>query len=229
MVDEPHDLTAGYALDALDASERELYESHLATCEDCRVELASFWTVSGALARGAGGAPPPAALRERILVQARAERPNVVPLRRRVALPAVATVAAVAAVAALALGLWGRSLSQDLDRLRGSDAAVAVLSDPQARLLALRGASGALVVTPEGRAALVVERLQPPPSGKVYEIWVMQDGGATRAGLLSRIEERTTLALDRTVPAGATVGVTVEDAGGVDAPTGAPVFESLPV
>lgn len=229
MVDEPHELTAGYALDALDPRERELYESHLATCEDCRQELASFWTVTGSLARGAGGPPPPPALRERILEQARAERPNVIPLRRRVAVPAVASLAAVAAVAALALGVWSRSLTQELDRLRGSDAAVAVLSDPQARLLALRGASGALVVTPDGRAALVLENLEPPPAGKVYEIWVMHDGGATRAGLLSGIEHRTTLPLDHTVPAGATVGVTVEDAGGVDAPTGAPVFQSPPV
>ncbi len=234
MVDQPHDLTAGYALDALDARERELYESHLATCEDCRQELASFWRVSGALARGAGGPPPPPELRVRILEQARAERQsvlptNVMPLRRRVAVPAVATLAAVAAVAALALGLWSRSLSQELDRLRGSDAAVAVLSDPQARLLALRGASGALVVTPSGEAALVVENLERPPAGKVYEIWVMHDGIATPAGLFASAEARTALALDHTVPEGAIVGVTIEDAGGVDAPTGSPVFQSPPV
>ena len=41
MADEAiHDLTAAYALDALDAEEQELYEGHLATCERCREELA---------------------------------------------------------------------------------------------------------------------------------------------------------------------------------------------
>ena len=36
-----HDLTPAYALDALDEIERLEYEAHLATCEDCRDELAS--------------------------------------------------------------------------------------------------------------------------------------------------------------------------------------------
>src|SRR6478609_2832839 len=62
---------------------------------------------------------PPAALRGRILEAARAERPNVVPLRQRLFVP-VSAVAAVAAVAALALGLWGVSLSRDVDRQRAA-------------------------------------------------------------------------------------------------------------
>jgi len=82
-----HDLTAGYALDALDAADRARYEEHLAACEPCREELEGFWEVSGALARAAGGPPPPASLRARILEQARDERPNVVPFRRRFAVP----------------------------------------------------------------------------------------------------------------------------------------------
>ena len=43
MADEPiHDLTAAYALDALDAHDEERYEEHLATCERCREELAEL-------------------------------------------------------------------------------------------------------------------------------------------------------------------------------------------
>ena len=38
-----HELTAGYALDALDADERWAYETHLAECKRCREELTSFW------------------------------------------------------------------------------------------------------------------------------------------------------------------------------------------
>ena len=49
-MDDHRELTAAYALDALDGRDRERYEAHLATCEECREELASFWTVSGALA-----------------------------------------------------------------------------------------------------------------------------------------------------------------------------------
>ena len=48
---ELHELTAGYALDALDPSDRGRYEEHLATCEPCRAELQGFWQVTGALGR----------------------------------------------------------------------------------------------------------------------------------------------------------------------------------
>ena len=82
-----HELTAGYALDALDAAEHERYEAHLASCERCREDLQGFWQVAGSLAYAAAGPAPPASLRDRILEQARSERPNVVPLRRRFTLP----------------------------------------------------------------------------------------------------------------------------------------------
>ena len=115
MDDTIHELTAGYALDALDAEERAAFEAHLGGCARCQEELASFWEATGALAYAAAGPAPRPELRERLLASARAERPNVVPLRpRRWALPAAVSVAAVAAVAALALGLWATSLSDDL-------------------------------------------------------------------------------------------------------------------
>ena len=53
-----HELTAGYALDALDPDEREAYEEHLGGCEQCQEELASFWEVTGALAVAADGPAP---------------------------------------------------------------------------------------------------------------------------------------------------------------------------
>src|SRR5207249_11713756 len=95
-----HDLTAAYALDALDASEAREYEEHLATCERCRDELAHLSGAAGALAFAVESPAPPAELRSRILVAARAERPNVVPLRPRwtAVTRAVAAVAAIAAI-----------------------------------------------------------------------------------------------------------------------------------
>ena len=143
-----HDLTAGYALDALDPDERARYEEHLASCERCRDELQGFWQVAGALGRAAGGPTPPASLRERILEQARDERPNVVPLRRRVATPVLASAAAVAAVVAVALGIWSLGLSRDLD---DANSVLAVLSDPNARVHESADGEANLVVTPTGR------------------------------------------------------------------------------
>ena len=161
---------------------------------------------------------PPPSLRDRILEQARAERPNVVPLRRRIAAPVLASAAAVAAVVAVAIGVWSLGLSGDLD---DANDLIAVLSDPNARVQTTAAGEANLVVTPTGEAALVVRMLAPAPEGKDYEIWVFEDGVPQRAGLF----ERPGVAkLSRRVHAGQTVAVTLEPDGGVDAPTGDALF-----
>ena len=111
-----HELTAGYALDALDPAEREAYEAHLEGCEQCQEELASFWEVTGGLAAAADGPAPSPALRERILDAARAEQQNVVPIssRRRVS-PVLAAATAIAAAVAIGLGIYAVSLNGQLD------------------------------------------------------------------------------------------------------------------
>jgi len=214
-----HDLTAGYALDALDPAERASFEEHLSSCERCREELQGFWQVAGALAHAAGGPMPPPSLRGRILAQARNERSNVVPLgRRRFLVPALSSVAAVAAVAAIGLGIWATSLSSDLD---GAESELAVLTDPNARTFRSESGKADLVVTPSGDAALVVRTLPNAPKGKDYEIWVFENGVPRRAGLF---EQPGVALLTRPVEPGQMVAVTLEPDGGVDAPTGAPLL-----
>ncbi len=219
-MDDLHELTAGYALDALDPVDHARFEEHLATCDRCREELEGFWQVAGALAYAADGPAPPPSLRDRILVQARDERPNVVPLRRRWTVPVLSSAAAVAAVAALALGLWATTLSSDLDDARGE---LAVLSDPNAQTHETGNGEASLVVTPTGDAALVVRKLAPAPEGKDYQIWVFEDETPQPAGLF---EEPGVAVLTRPVEPGQQVAVTLEADGGVDAPTGAPLFST---
>jgi anti-sigma-K factor RskA len=217
-----HDLTAAYALDALDTEDAREYEAHLARCERCRDELASLSDAAGALAYAVETPLPPPELRARILQQARRERPNVVSLRPRWAVP-VAAAAAVAAVAAVVLGIWAASLSNKLDRrdaaLARQQQVAAILARPDARTIAF--ARGTLVVTRSGDAALVVRRLQRAPSGRTYEAWVSAGGAPQPAGLF-RGGDDVALPLTRPVQAGASVLVTEEKAGGVDAPTQKP-------
>jgi len=215
---ELHELTAGYALDALDRDERARYEEHLGSCEACREDLQGFWQVTGSLAHAAGGPKPPPALRERILQQARSERMNVVPLQRRFAPRALSAVAAVAAVAAIGLGLWATSLSRDLDRMERERA---VLGDPKARTYQSGGGEADLVVTPGGDAALIVRTLAPAPQGKDYEIWVFENGVPKAAGLF---EKPGVAMLSLRVAPGQMVAVTLEPDGGLDAPSGSPLF-----
>jgi len=230
-----HELTASYALDALDPEERRAYEEHLAGCEQCRQELASFWQTTEALAVAASGPSPAPALRERILADVRAEPPrNVVPLesRRRRTVPVLAAVAAVAAVVALGVGLWASSLSSDLDSTRAALArereASAIVADESARTVDLETGSGRLVVGTDGRAALVLTDLGPAPSGKTYQAWIIEDDNPISAGVFPGADGLDVVLVDGDVADGEVVAVTVEKAGGVDAPTTDPIVASDP-
>jgi anti-sigma-K factor RskA len=209
-----HELSAAYTLDALDGDERREFEEHLTHCVECRQDVASFQEAASALAYQVDVAPPPPALKDRILEQARRERSNVVPLRRRLALPAAATVAAFAACAAIGLGIWAATLHNELG------------TRPEA--VPLTGASGSVIVTPGNEATLVVKDLAPAPAGKTYEAWVIQDDQPVRAGTFGG-GGQVVFPLTRRVPEGAIVAVTLEQAGGVDRPTTDPVFASEPV
>jgi anti-sigma-K factor RskA len=230
-----HELTAGYALGALDPQERRAYEEHLAGCESCREELAAFAQVTEALAVAAAGPAPPLALRERILESVRAEPHVVIPLepQRRRTTPVLAAVAAVAAVLAIGAGLWAASLAGELDDTRSAleherDVA-SVLANPNARTIPLQEGDGRLVVAPDGRAALVLRDVAPAPSGKTYQMWIVAHGGTPRsAGLFPGGEPIDILRVDGTVQEGDVVAVTIEDAGGADAPSSEPVIGSMP-
>ena len=228
MADETiHELTAAYALDALDEGERDAYEEHLATCERCRDELGTLSEATAALAYGVETPLPPPSLRGRILEEAAAERTNVVPLRRRPAFRAVAGVAAVAAGLAIGFGIWAATLHDRLGDERSASAqlraALAVLGDMQARPISL-GAKGSLVVTPSGEAALVTNSLPAAPAGKTYEAWVIRGGKPEPAGLMRGGHSIDVLKLKRPVPAHASVAVTVEPRRGSKSPTTLPIL-----
>ncbi len=230
-----HELTAAYALDALEPDDRSEYEAHLRDCEACREELASLASVTEALAVAASGPVPKPDLRDRVLTAARAEPQVAVPFepRARRAVPVLAAVAAAAAVVALALGLWAARVSGDLDEARsaldGQRRAAAVLADPDARTVALSSGNGRLVVDPDGRAVLVLGGLGPAPAGKTYEIWVVQGDAPVPAGLFQGREDAELVGVEESVEEGDVVAVTIEEAGGVEAPTTDPVVASEPV
>ena len=227
-----HDLTAAYALDALDAREERVYEDHLAHCERCQAELASMSDAAAALAFAADASttPPPPELRDRILDSARAERSNVVPLRRRWTAP-LGIAAALAACAAVVLGVWAISAQRSLDRDRAAledrEAALALLAAPGAQARPLDGASGSLVVAPNGDGALVVSGLGRAPDGRTYQAWVIEGDGAPQPAGLFDGGDLAVVRLTRPVPRErAVVAVTLERDGGADAPTAEPLFAS---
>lgn len=203
---DPHSLVAPYALDALEEPEEREFEQHLALCERCQRDLVALREAAAALAYAADGPAPPRELRERILKQARAERPNVVPLRRRArwAVP----IGAAAAVAAAALVAVWVSLSNGPDGTTYLD---------------LKGASGRVVLTEDGDAVLSAV-MTPAPPGKTYEAWVVRGTVAQPAGLFRG--GRVRLLLTRPLPHGSRVAVTIENRGGARQPTSTPIVLS---
>jgi anti-sigma-K factor RskA len=199
---EIHDQAAAYALDALDPEDRWTYERHLDTCDRCREEVAALRDIAGELAYAAEGPEPSPELRDRILDAAKAEprTATVVPMRRRWLFPATAAAAVAAACAAVGLGLWANSLRD---------------GPAEQRVVPMVG-GGSLIVS-DGRATLVA-CVDDPPAGKTYEAWVIDDGTPRPAGLFSG--GCRSVQLERPVAEGDTVAVTVEDAGGAEAPEG---------
>lgn len=234
MDTELHELIAGYALDALDDADRVIVEELLATSEEAREELRSFADVASALAVGATGAAPSAGLRDRIVESARAERQVVVPLAHRAGrarlAPTLAAATALAAVVALALGIWGLSLSHDLNDTREAlsheRSVGGVLSDPTARSVGLSSNDGRLVIASRGQAVLIFNRIAAAPPGKAYQIWVLKNGAAKAAGYFSGGSGRAVVPVEVPVDVGNFVAVTVENAGGVTRPTTEPFVTS---
>lgn len=198
-----HELVAAYALDALDDSERRDFEEHLATCEQCRDELEGLRDAAAALAYIPEGPAPPPALRDRVLKRVYEDRaPNVVPLRRRYTLPAVATFAVAATAATIVLAVWGSNLSSSLDR---KDTIAQVLASGQP----MRLAPGMRVTVARGKA-VVVSGLGHAAPGTIFELWVIQNGTPSPAGTFGDAPPSSPVLLSGTVPAGARIGVSVE-------------------
>jgi anti-sigma-K factor RskA len=227
-----HELSAAYALHALDPEEERTFEEHLSRCSECREQVADFQEATVAMAYDVVAPQPPPALRERILARARSERPNVValPERRRWVFPATAGFAAAAACAAIALGIWAVTLSSSLAderaALGGSRDVIGILSREDATHIGLAGAEGQLVVEDDGDAWLVLFDLARAPEEMTYEIWIADNGETAPAGLFPGGGDHTVVKLEQRVPDGASVAVTIEKAGGVMQSRNDPVFTS---
>lgn len=221
MSNDPHDLLAAYALDALDDDERERFERHLADCEECTEQLAMLREPVAALAYAAEGPVPPKELRDRIIEGARSEpRAAVIKLpRRNWALGAVAAVAAAAACLAIGLGVWANSLSNSLDQERSTSRELDRLLDQNATAKPLIGAKGSLIVAQTGQAAIRVCGLANAPRSKTYQAWVITGNSPRSAGLFRGGSGCRTVFLTQRVPKSATVAATLERAGGATSPT----------
>jgi hypothetical protein len=215
---------AAYALGALDASEVDAFRHHLDECAVCRDELAAFQSVADLLPMAAKQYRAPDRLRERVLQIAESEpkrepapakaraRPRRFGLSLRPALALAGVLAVVViAVGVLTLGSTGSS---------GTHVYRAQVT----------GSTGtAEVRVTDGRAELIVNHFQPPPAGKIYQVWLGRPNRAPQptSALFSVTASGTG---DVGVPGNlhgvSQVLVTPEPAGGSKAPTHSPVIQA---
>jgi len=129
------DLTAGYALGALTSDERSVVDSHIATCADCRADLAAMMGVVSTLPLACDSMAPPSSLRERVMTAASAEARAGAAIARRGSQPANlfvprmvpaawTWVAGAAAAAAVVMGFTASSMMHERDVLRGQVASL---------------------------------------------------------------------------------------------------------
>jgi anti-sigma-K factor RskA len=229
-----HKLTGAYAMDALDDLERARFEQHLATCEDCRAEVAELRETAALLSETVAVLPP-ASLRDSVLAgisQVRPLAPEVIASPSRhadrpaargrgwVPFLVAAALALIAGVGALVTQPWAPS---DDERLT---AAEQVLQAPDAQEVSVDlGEAGRATITrskSEDRAVITTEDMVSAPSGKDYELWFIDGDEFVSAGLMPDDPDQTVV-LDGSASAAAAVGITVEPDGGSKQPTSDPI------
>jgi anti-sigma-K factor RskA len=233
-VSDIHALSGAYAVDALDDLERARFETHLAVCPECQAEVASLHEATGMLAETTL-AEPPAELRDRVLADIATVRP-LPPLTTTVETPdqagrrprrlrLVALAAAAAVLAAVGVGVVTQPWSDNTSQAPSVAQQVLTAADARSTSLDFDDGAKATVTRSDsvGKAVIVTEKMPPPPSGMVYQLWLDQPGvGMTSAGVMP-IEADMTYVLEGDAATAKAAGITVEPEGGSPHPTSTPI------
>jgi anti-sigma-K factor RskA len=241
--DELHASSGAYALDALSGAERAEFERELTISEHLRAEVTELMDTAVELALSVAPVEPPASLRASVLaaIESEPQHPARVEERRE-ATPAalkararwspLLRVGAVAASVALVVGL-GFTIRAGIQAQNDMATAsqineIQAAEDYQRASVRIDGGGTATLVWSHRmkRSALIVAGLRDLPAGSTYELWYIDgDGVATPAGMFDMDGDGDhSVVLSGDMDAGDTVGVTVEPAGGSDAPTTDPVI-----
>jgi len=230
--DDIHASSAAYALDALPDAERAEFEGHLETCRACTDEVARFAAAAARLGAATATAPPDS-LRSAVLGQVRSTSQLAVldPAgSSRFGSPAGTWLLAAAAALLLVLS-GGVALSQ---HNRAS-----LLAEQNAQLSAVLAAPDAVtgrddpaspaaltVVTSRAlnRAVVVVRDLPQLESDQTYQMWWIDQQGPHSAGLMRAPPPNEAAAVVVEADQDAQqFAITLEPAGGSNAPTTDPV------
>lgn len=234
------ELLGAYALDALDADEREAVERYLEHNPRARAEVIEHREVAAMLAFS--GAAAPDGLWDRIagaigdapVPEFRLPLAPVVPIdrRRRLTSRLALAGAAAAVVVIAALGVTVVNQGHRIDRLNsamGADAiatgATRALADPQAHLVELRTEQGVLsaqvVLQPDGTGYLVSRDMPALDTDSTYQLWGVVGSQVISLGVLGPAPK---VAAFHVSGSPSTLLVTREAAGGVAVTRNTPIL-----
>jgi anti-sigma-K factor RskA len=223
--DAIRDAAGAWVLGALDEEEAWGFAAHLEVCESCRQEVARLQVAADALPLAAPAMEPPPALKERLMSiveeEARAAEPAPAVRRRPrwvealFARPAFATAAACLLL--VAGGVVGFAISGG--------------SEDAATTVAFEGAGRAELVQRDGEAAVRVTDLDPPPRGRVYQLWIKRPGNpAPEPDAVFTVdrEGHGSVEVQGDVEGAEAVLVTTEPSGGSQEPSTQPFLSAEP-
>lgn len=236
--DELRDQYELYALEALDAGEREELDAHLRRDGDpCVDGVRRARELMVSLALMAPESHAPARLRKKIV--------GLVGEPKRTWFRAPEWIGATIALAIIAGWLASQRREQAHmladARLQAQEKAVelarlneafALMNDPAARQLVFGENApkprGRVFVNPKQGVLLLASNLTPAPSGKIYEMWIIPKAGSPApAGLFQSGSDGTAMYLRKgavDMATAAVIAVTLEPAAGSQAPTTQPLI-----
>ena len=246
--DELMTSAGAYALGALTGDEKAEFEALMAGSEQLRSEVTELMDTAVELGLSVAPADPGPGLRARVLAAVAAtpqlaelaeERPRGTRLeatpaalksRSRWSTPLgrlIAVAAAIALVVSLGFTVRAGIQAQNDMATASQISEIQAAADSRRETVEIAGGGTATLLwsaTLE-RSALIVDGLTGLPAGSTYELWYIDDDGATPAGMFDVDGDgKRSVMLAGDMDAGDTIGVTIEPAGGSDIPSSDPVI-----
>ncbi|GLY18470.1 anti-sigma factor [Kineosporia rhizophila] len=221
-----HDLSAAYALDALDEVEQRRFEHHLRECPACAAEVRDFSEAAASLADRVSQ-PAPHGLHQRVMAEV--SRTRQLPARSsrvvrrpswRQALTGAAAALLIAAGATLGGVAWQQHQAAE-DARNLADGMARVLTSPERVEVdhTVTGGGTATMVMAEGDAVLAATGVPDAPHGHGYQMWVIGSDGQVTSGGMLKLENGDGSAFMSDIPTDAQLAVSVEPEGGSKQPT----------
>ncbi len=164
--------------------------------------------------------------------------PLELPPKRRASTAALITLAALVGVAAIALGTTALVSSLDSDdsteavqtTMSEMDEAISLLAKSSTKRMPIANSGGRIILAlgANGRGVLILDGLGVAPAGKAYQAWVIKPNAKAPASAAVFAGAETMVPLSVAIRPGAVVAITIEQAGGVPAPTQAPKLVAQP-